>query len=172
MHRDHARLHRPAHAGRVTRGRLTRRKHVMARILRLDMDRLKATYEESPEDYALLGGRALSAEIMNREVSPRCDPLGPENKLILAPGLLGGTAVTTSGRVSIGTKSPLTGGIKEANVGGQLGHKLIKLGIKAIVVEGAPRDEAWRTLRVDKDGARFEPGDDLAGLGNYESHSR
>src|SRR5262245_5397797 len=144
----------------------------MARILRVRMDRLTATYEECPAEYALLGGRALSAEILNHEVSPRCDPLGPENKLILAPGLLGGTAVTTSGRVSIGTKSPLTGGIKEANVGGQLGHKLIKLGIKAILVEGAPRDEAWRTLRVDKDGARFEPGDDLAGLGNYESHSR
>jgi aldehyde:ferredoxin oxidoreductase len=144
----------------------------MARILRVNMHRLAATYEECPEEYALLGGRALSAEILNSSVPPRCDPLGPENKLILAPGLVGGTAVTTSGRVSIGTKSPLTGGIKEANVGGQLGHKLIRLGIKAIVVEGAPRDGAWHVLRVDKDGARFEPGNDLARLGNYDLHAR
>ncbi|MBI4507074.1 MAG: aldehyde ferredoxin oxidoreductase [Chloroflexi bacterium] len=144
----------------------------MPAILRVDMARRTATYEDVPAEYARLGGRALSAEILSREVPPRCDPLGPENKLVLAAGLLGGTAVTTSGRVSVGCKSPLTGGIKEANVGGQLGHKLLRLGIQAIVVEGAPAGGRWHLLRVAKDGARLEPADDLAGVGNSEAHAR
>jgi aldehyde:ferredoxin oxidoreductase len=142
------------------------------KIVRVDMRRLAVSYEDAPPDYALLGGRALSAEILSREVAPTCDPLGPDNKLIIAPGLLGGTPVTTSGRVSFGAKSPLTGGIKEANVGGQLGHKLLRLGIKAIIVEGAAGNGGWHLLRVDKDGARLEPADHLAGLGNYEAHAR
>ncbi|HEY8491059.1 MAG TPA: aldehyde ferredoxin oxidoreductase C-terminal domain-containing protein [Dehalococcoidia bacterium] len=144
----------------------------MPRILRVDMARLAAGYEELPEEYRLLGGRALAAEIINREVPPRCHPLGPENKLVLAAGLLGGTAVTTSGRVSIGAKSPLTGGIKESNVGGQLGHKLLRLDVQAVVVEGAPADGGLYVLHVDKDGARLEPAGALAGLGNYEAHAR
>jgi hypothetical protein len=49
----------------------------MAKLLRLAMDRLAVSYEEWPEEHALFGGRALSAEILNREVPPRCEPLGP-----------------------------------------------------------------------------------------------
>ena len=72
----------------------------------------------------------------------------------------------------MGGKSPLTGGIKESNVGGLLGHKLAKLGIKAVVVQGQPADGRWLLLRVDAEGARLEPADGLAGLGNYEAVRR
>ena len=140
----------------------------MTRILRIDMGRLRAEAEEVPDDLRLLGGRALSSHLVGREVPPACDPLGAENKLVIAPGLLGGTAVTTSGRSSMGAKSPLTGGVKEANVGGLLAHKLAKLGYKALVVEGEPPDSRWRLLRIDATGATFEEADALAGLGNYE----
>lgn len=144
----------------------------MPKILRVDMARRAAAYQELPEEYRLLGGRALAAEIISREVPPRCHPLGPENRLVLAAGLLGGTAVTTSGRVSVGAKSPLTGGIKESNVGGQLGHKLLRLDIQAVVVEDRPPDGRLYVLHVDREGARLEPADHLAGLGNYEAHAR
>ncbi len=63
-----------------------------------------------------------------------CEPLGPENKLILAPGLMSGSAATTSGRISVGCKSPLTGGIKEANAGGQASQYLARLGYAAVVL--------------------------------------
>jgi aldehyde:ferredoxin oxidoreductase len=56
--------------------------------------------------------------MINNEVPPTCDPLGPENKLIFAPGLLSGTALVNTSRISVGAKSPLTGGIKESNAGG------------------------------------------------------
>jgi aldehyde:ferredoxin oxidoreductase len=140
----------------------------MAKILRVDMSRLRTSWEEAPDEHRLLGGRALTSHIVNREAPPTCDPLGAENVLVLAPGLLGGTAVTTSGRASVGAKSPLTGGIKESNVGGLIGHKLAKLGIKAIVLTGAAPDGRLHLLRVSGDGASLEPADSLAGLGNYE----
>ena len=64
------------------------------------------------------------------ETDARIHPLSEAAKLFIAPGLLAGTAVTTSGRSSFGFKSPLTGGTKEANVGGQLGHRLARLNIR------------------------------------------
>ncbi|NIT64113.1 MAG: aldehyde ferredoxin oxidoreductase, partial [Gammaproteobacteria bacterium] len=88
--------------------------------------------------YERLGGRALIAGILLAEVPAQCDPLGPDNKLIFAPGLLGGTSLSSSGRLSVGGKSPLTGGVKEANCGGHGGSDLARLGIKGLVVEGQP----------------------------------
>ena len=95
-----------------------------------------------PRTHALLGGRALTARMLLEETDARIHPLSEAAKLFIAPGLLAGTAVTTSGRSSFGFKSPLTGGTKEANVGGQLGHRLARLNIKAIVVSRAPRPTA------------------------------
>jgi aldehyde:ferredoxin oxidoreductase len=141
----------------------------MSKILRVDMSSLRVEAEEAPEEYRLLGGRALTSHIVAREVPPTCHPLSAHNRLVFAPGLLGGTAATTSGRTSVGGKSPLTGGVKESNVGGLLGHKLAKMGIKAVVVQGQPPDGRWRLLRVDAEGVRLEPADGLAGLGNYDT---
>src|SRR5512136_605138 len=98
----------------------------MDRILRVDMSTLTIKEEPYPEDWAALGGRALSAKILLKEVDPKCDPLGPGNKVIFAPGFLSGSVAPTSGRMSVGAKSPLTGGIKEANSGGQAGQKLAR----------------------------------------------
>lgn len=144
----------------------------MSVIYRVDMSSLTVRREEVPEDLRLLGGRALTSRLVAREVDPTANPLGPGNKLVFAPGLLSGTAMTTSGRVSCGGRSPLTGGVKEANVGGQLGHRLARLEVKAIVIEGQPPDRAWRMLRVGPDGASLEPAAGLAGLGNYEAMAR
>jgi len=92
-------------------------------------------------DYAGIGGRALTSAIVSKEVPPLCHPLGTDNKLVIAPGLLSGTAAAISGRLSVGCKSPLTGGIKEANAGGQPSQMLARLGYAAIVLEGKPRDD-------------------------------
>ena len=104
-------------------------------ILRVDMEKSQVRWEPVSDAYKFLGGRALSAKVLLDEVPATCDPLGPHNKLIFAPGLLGGAGVTTAGRLSIGAKSPLTGGVKEANAGGTAGDTLGRMGIKAIVVE-------------------------------------
>ncbi|HMA66739.1 MAG TPA: aldehyde ferredoxin oxidoreductase N-terminal domain-containing protein, partial [Desulfosalsimonadaceae bacterium] len=62
-------------------------------------------------DYAGMGGRGLTSAIIAAEVPPRCHPLGEDNKLVIAPGMLSGTKAAMSGRISVGCKSPLTGGI-------------------------------------------------------------
>ncbi len=127
----------------------------MAKILRVNMTDRTATYEDVPEKYQHLAGRGLTSTMIYDEVDPTCHPLGPNNKLVFAPGLMTGTTAPTSGRVSVGGKSPLTGTIKESNAGTSWGQKLAKLGIRAIVVEGRPEEEGWWGLRVTRDGADF-----------------
>ncbi|MDE2933749.1 MAG: aldehyde ferredoxin oxidoreductase [Chloroflexota bacterium] len=139
------------------------------RIIRVDMTTGDVTEERAPEAYALLGGRALTSRMLLEETDARIHPLSEAARLFIAPGLLAGTAVTTSGRTSFGFKSPLTGGTKEANVGGQLGHRLARLGIKAIVVSGASPD-GWKRLDIDGKGARLSGADDLVGRSNYDLH--
>ena len=139
----------------------------MFKILRVNMSDLSVKSEDIPEAYEGLGGRGLTSAIVNKEVEPTCSAIGPNNKLIFAPGLLGGTNCANSGRISVGAKSPLTGGIKEANSGGQAGQYLAKLGIAAIVVEGLPQDEKLHKLLIGKDKVELSSADDLKGLGNY-----
>jgi len=139
----------------------------MSTFLRVDMTNLKVVLEDSPPEYEWLGGRGLTARILNREVPPTSHPLGKHNKIIFAPGLLGGSHFPSSGRLSVGFKSPLTQGIKETNAGGTAAGKLGRLGIKAIILEGQPADTKLYLLKVTKDGATILPADDLAGLTNY-----
>lgn len=123
--------------------------------------------EEPMGDLAGLGGRAMTSLIVTAEVDPRCHPLGPENKLVFAPGMLTGSSASTSGRVSVGCKSPLTGGIKEANAGGQAGQSLARLGVRALIVEGQPDgDDLW-TIVINKDGVSFKIDNSLRMLGTY-----
>ena len=63
----------------------------MFKILRVNMTELSTSSEEISSDYQGLGGRGLTAAIISKEVDPICSPIGPNNKLVFAPGLLGGT---------------------------------------------------------------------------------
>ncbi len=95
----------------------------MDKILRINMGAAGGPKAKTEPigSYAGLGGRALTSTIIAKEVPPLCHPLGEDNKLVIAPGLLSGSAAAMSGRISVGCKSPLTGGIKEANAGGRTG---------------------------------------------------
>ncbi len=109
-------------------------------ILRINTSNLSYELEEVPEKYKLLYGRALTSQMVYDEVPPLCHPLGPNNKLIFSAGMVTGTVSPTSARISVGGKSPLTGGIKEANAGTAWGPDLAKLRIRALVLEGQPLD--------------------------------
>src|SRR2546428_3778693 len=138
------------------------------RILRVDMTTQTTSFDAFPTDWKLLGGRALSARILLDECDPKCDPLGADNVLVMAPRVLSGTSAPTSGRISMGGKSPLTGGIKEANAGGNPGQHLMKLNIRAIVVKGKPADPQRRYgLVVNEQGAKVIPADDYKGMWDY-----
>jgi aldehyde:ferredoxin oxidoreductase len=142
------------------------------KLLRVDMSHLKTQWEPVPPVYERLGGRALTSKLLLEEVPPTCDALGLHNKLIFAPGLLGGVGVTTAGRLSVGAKSPLTGGVKEANAGGTVGDPLGKLGIKAVVIEGQAKKDELFVLHVKGDSAELLPAGDLRGLGTYATSNR
>ena len=127
------------------------------------------TREPSPPSWEKLGGRGLIARILLDEVPPTCEPLGPYNKLIFAPGLLVGHRLSSCDRISVGGKSPLTGGIKESNAGGSTGFALAALGIKALIFEDKPETDSWTLLHVSAEGVKFEDAGDLVGKGVYES---
>jgi len=140
----------------------------MKKILRINLRTKETTYEDAPLEYLKTGGRGLIAKIMLNEVNPKCDPLGRENKLIIANGLLTGTNVSSASRISIGAKSPLTGGIKESNGGGITAMWLASLGIKAVVVEDIPEEDEWHYIRINKDKCFLEPADSYKGMGTFE----
>ena len=139
-------------------------------IVRINVKSQKIDYEEITNDskYYLLGARGLTSQIVHDEVPPRCDPLGPENKLILANGILTGSPFPNSARTSVGGKSPLTNGIKEANVGGRPSLMLAKYGIRAIVLEEISSE--LRIILINESGIKLLPGKEYKGLGNYELH--
>jgi aldehyde:ferredoxin oxidoreductase len=125
--------------------------------------------EAMPHTWERLGGRALIAKILVDEVPGTCEPLGPLNKLIYTPGLLVGHMLSSCDRISIGGKSPLTRGVKEANAGGTTGLYLTHLGIKALILEDKPIDDAWYVIYVDNNGIKFDNASGLIGLGVYDS---
>jgi aldehyde:ferredoxin oxidoreductase len=140
----------------------------MDKIIRVDMSTLSTKVETVPAEWAGLGGRALTSTVVAKEVPPLCHALGPNNKLVFAPGLLTGTAAANSGRLSAGAKSPLTGGIKESNAGGTAARMLAKLGIKALIIEGQPAGDKWYSVNVSKDGVTIKEEKETVGLGNYK----
>ena len=137
------------------------------KIFRVNMTDLSTSIEDVPADWTGHGGRGLTSTIVAAEVSPTCHPLGPNNKLIFAPGLLSGTVAANSGRLSCGSKSPLTGTIKESNSGGTAAQKLAKMGCKALIIEGLPEGDSWYSLSLTPDGVTITKEEELIGKGNF-----
>ncbi len=142
------------------------------KLLRVDLETEKTDFDDLPEDWLPIGGSALLARIMNREVPPTADPLGPENAFIVAAGPLAGTGAPQLGRISVGAKSPLTLGIKEANAGGPAGQFLDRLGIRGVVVQGVPSGGQLFVLSISEAGAALIPAEEYRGLKNYELADR
>ncbi|OGO24523.1 MAG: hypothetical protein A2Y54_04295 [Chloroflexi bacterium RBG_16_51_16] len=128
--------------------------------------------EPVPPAWQRFGGRALIARIMLDEVPPTCDPLEKENKLIFAPGLLVGHMLSSTDRISVGAKSPLTRGIKESNAGGRTGLHMTHMGMHALIIEDQPTEAGLSILHLSQSGAQWESADGIAGLGVYESASK
>lgn len=139
------------------------------KVWRINTRTQKLVIDDIPTSWERLGGRGLIARILLDEVSPLCDPLGPENKLIFAPGLLVGHRLSSCDRISIGGKSPLTGGVKEANAGGRTGLQITHLGSSTIILEDQPEDLGLSVIYLSPSECRFEDASHLAGKGVYET---
>ena len=138
-------------------------------IWRINVRTQNLLREPVPDSWLRLGGRGLLARILLDEVDATCDPLGPGNKLIFAPGLLVGHMLSSTDRISVGGKSPLTGGIKESNAGGRTGLHMTHMGIHALIVEDQPEEAGFWVLHLSLEGAKWEKADELVGLGVYET---
>ncbi|WGI17205.1 aldehyde ferredoxin oxidoreductase C-terminal domain-containing protein [Methanonatronarchaeum sp. AMET-Sl] len=137
------------------------------KILRVDMDSGDVVFEDIPQEYEHFAGRAFTSNVISDEVDPECHPLGPNNKLVFSSGIITGTSAPSSGRLSVGSKSPLTGGIKESNVGTDFSQALKKLQIRGIIVEG--QSDEYKLLKIDKDGVELVPAEEWSGIGLYEA---
>ncbi len=137
-----------------------------------DASVVKEAYDEQ---YLQLGGRALIANyfmdlVKTGKMDPRCDPMGEQNVLMFCTGVLAGTNFTTSHRISVGCKSPLTGGIKEASSGGYMGKLLADQGLRMVTIHGLPSDGALRYLHIGKDGtAELADAEELRFKGTYDT---
>lgn len=140
-----------------------------SQVWRVNVREQTLKQEPVPDAWKRLGGRGLLARILLDEVDAKCDPLGPGNKLIFAPGLLVGHMLSSTDRISVGGKSPLTGGIKEANAGGRTGYHMTFMGMHALIIEDQPQESGFWVLHLSLDGAKWERADELVGLGVYEA---
>lgn len=135
----------------------------------IDMKNLTINKDPLDEEFHDLGGRALIAQYLIKNVPPTCDPLGKDNHLLFCTSIFSGTKLSTSNRMSVGGKSPLTGGIKESNVGGYAGALLAEHGIRFISVTDIPEDDGIWFLRLDSKGnISLEDASHYKGVNNYE----
>ena len=127
-------------------------------FIRVNMTDSSYKVEGVPAAYKNLGGRGLTSTLVADEVPPMCHPLGPNNKLVFAPGIVTGTSAATSARLSVGAKSPLTGGIKESNAGSSWAADLAVMQVKALIIEGQPKEKGkFAGLNITWDVAASKP---------------
>ncbi|MFX1283781.1 MAG: aldehyde ferredoxin oxidoreductase family protein [Promethearchaeota archaeon] len=137
------------------------------RLVRVNLSTNQITIEDLPNIIeTFLGGKGLGAYILTRELSPKIDPLGPENKLIIATGPLQGSIVPICGRYSIVTKSPLTGLFLDSHVGGTIGPELKFAGYDCLIIEGAAPKP--RYLLIVDDNVEIKDGEHLKGQSALE----
>ena len=99
------------------------------------------------------------------------EPLSADNPLIFATGPFAGTNFSNANRVSIGCKSPLTGGIKEANGGGTLAFAMGQLKISGFTLYQA--SDEWIMIHLKKDGSiEFLSAADYLGEGNFATAAK
>ena len=122
---------------------------INGRILRVNLSTGDVKVEEYDETFyrTYFGGTGLVAYFLLKEVKPGVDPLGPENKLIFAPGPVTGAPLGGSGRNSVGAKSPLTGAFGDAQGGGYFGAELKHAGYDAVIVEGKAAKPVYLLIR-------------------------
>ena len=148
-------------------------KGLFNKIIKVNLnDRTHQIIELADEVYEnYLGGRGLGVKLFTDRVSPTVDPLSPENKLVFTIGPVTGTSVSTSGRMSLVTKSPLTGTIFYSNTGGIFGFSMKRCGIDGIIIEGKSETPCYIVIDGDK-GLEIKDANELWGLNTEETYDK
>ncbi len=134
------------------------------KLLRVNLTTGHYKEEDLPEDFLkkYIGGAGFTTKILYDEVGPKTDPLGPENVLIMAPGLLEGPNVPTASKTTFGFKAPVTGGYGKSLVGAKVGDQFKRTGYDALVIQGEAAEPT--ALIVTEDRVSLEDASDLWGL--------
>ena len=142
------------------------------RALVVDLTNTKYSYLTISEKVLMdfLGGRGIAVKLLWDLNEVGTDPLSPKNHLIFAVGPLTGYPLPSSGKVVIASKSPLTGGYGDGNIGTKAAVELRKLGVDALVLKGAARRPTILLIRCD--GVEFSSADNIWGLGTHEAEER
>ncbi len=134
----------------------------------IDLAAKAITTDELHGEDIVLSGRYLIAKTLLEQNVATVDPLSDANPLIFSAGPFAGTNFSNANRVSVGCKSPLTGGIKEANGGGTFGFAMGQLQIAGFTLHNAC--DSWQIIRMTKEGdISFEDASDYMGMGNFET---
>lgn len=122
------------------------------KVLRINLTKGTCEVEPLNMEWAsqYLGQRGLASKYLIEEIDPKCDALGPDNKLIMTTGPLTGTMASTAGRYSVVTKSPLTGCIACSNSGGYIGAEMKSAGWDMIIFEGKAKSPVYLYLENEK----------------------
>ncbi len=148
-------------------------KGVFKKIYSIDLTakKVKTIYLDDEIYQNYLGGRGLGVKLFTDRVKPETDALSPENVLVLTTGPVTGTSVSTSGRMSLVTKSPLTGTIFYSNTGGVFGFNMKKCGIDGIIIEGKSDKPCYLLLDGDKE-IEIKDAAGLWGLDTEDTHNK
>jgi aldehyde:ferredoxin oxidoreductase len=124
----------------------------MGKILRVNLTREEMREEVLPEEIArkYVGGRGLAAKILFEELKPGADALGPDNKLVIATGVMPAIPFAGNSRFSVCTKSPLSYAWGESYSGGYMAPKIREAGYDALVIEGAASSPLWLYVNQGK----------------------
>jgi aldehyde:ferredoxin oxidoreductase len=140
----------------------------MRKYLHINLAKRSVDTEELEGEAIVRVGRHFIAKTLLESGAAGVDPLSPDNPLIFSAGPFAGTNFSNANRISIGCKSPLTGGVKEANAGGTFAFALGQLEIAGFTLYGASDD--WAVIYIPKEGPiRFESAEPYLGKGNFEA---
>jgi len=114
-----------------------------------------------------LGGRGINAKALFDRVPPGVDPLGPENLLCLAPGLLSASSMGLSSRLHVSTLSPYSGILGDGNAGGSMASAVKRAGLDQILFTGASTGPVY--LLIEDGEASLRPAGDLWGLTTWDA---
>jgi len=117
-----------------------------------------------------LGGRGFAARIHWDELKRGIDPLSPENKLVFAAGPLTGFSLPSSGKLVVASKSPLTGGYGDGNIGTFAAVQMRRAGYDAVIVEG--RGKKPMVLLIRDEAVEFLDAKDMWDLNSFETERK
>ncbi len=139
-------------------------------ILRVNLTTKTFKIEAFSEEFARkwIGGRGFAVKILYDELAPGIDPLGPDNKFIVALGPIAGIPAPNTGKAVVAGKSPITGGYGDGNLGTRVAEQLRKAGYDLLIVEGKAASPAM--LYIEDDKVEFLPADAVWGKGTYETN--